>query len=241
MRGHLALALGSALASLTLPQQGFSQSGVIAARILDARTSAPVIDAVAWWVEGREMARSDSAGSILFTKIKKGTHHIDVRAVGYERKTFEITVPDNERTAIDLVVTPTAQTLSTVDVRASAVSKRFQEFELRRTYGRGHYFTRDDIEKHQFLTLMDAMRLVPGVRTDCSGFHCRVRMARAPAGCEQPEVYVDGREQRSFGMTIPLKDVYGIEVYRGQSGVPGEFLGPRAACGTIVIWTRSAP
>ncbi len=234
-------ALTFALGFIALPTLAHAQGGVIAARVIDARTSAPVADALAWWVEGRELSRSDSAGTILFTKIKAGKHHIDVRAPGYDRKTFDVTVPENERTVLDLVVSPTSQTLSTVDVRATAVSKRFQEFELRRTYGRGHYFTRDDIEKHQFLTLMDAMRLVPGVRTDCSGFHCRIRMARAPAGCDQPEIYVDGREQRSFGMIIPLKDVYGIEIYRGPSGVPGEYLGPRAACGTVVIWTRSSP
>jgi hypothetical protein len=241
MRRHTALTLGLALPLIALPLRVQSQAGVIVARVLDARTSQPVRDALAWWVEGREMARSDSSGAVLFTKIKGGTHHIDVRAVGYDRKTFEVTVPNNERTTVDFVVNPTSQTLSTVDVRAAPVSKRYQEFELRRTYGRGHYFTRDDIEKHQFLTLMDAMRLIPGVRTECSGFHCKIRMARAPMGCDQPEVYIDGREQRSFGMTIPLKDVYGIEVYRGQSGVPAEFLGPRAACGTVVIWTRSAP
>lgn len=240
MRRHLALAL-TALALAATPRIVDAQSGVIAARVLDVRTQAPVVDALAWWIEGREMARSDSSGTFVMLRIKAGKHRFDVRALGYERKTFEVHVPEGERTAIELHLTPTTQTLATVDVRASGSSKRFQEFEMRRTYGRGHYFTREDIEKHQFLTLMDAMRLVPGVRTDCSGFHCNIRMARAPAGCDQPEIYVDGREQRQFGMVVPLKDVYGIEIYRGQSGVPGEYLGPRAACGTIVIWTRSAP
>lgn len=240
MRHRIAFAI-TALAVFGLGTALQAQTGLIAGRILDAKTNAPVRDALAWWVQGREMARTDSAGMFVLLRTKAGIHRIDVRAVGYERKTVEVHVPEGERTAIDIFLNPSAQTLATVDVRAPAVSRRFQEFELRRTYGRGHYFTRADIEKYQFLTLMDAMRLVPGVHTDCSGFHCRIRMARAPAGCEQPEVYVDGREQRSFGMVVPLKDVYGIEIYRGQSGVPAEYLGRNAACGTVVIWTRSAP
>jgi hypothetical protein len=42
----------------------------------------------------------------------------------------------------------------------------------------------------------------------------------------------------------PLEDlvvgmhVEGIEVYRGGSGAPTAFVGPNAACGVILIWTR---
>ena len=30
----------------------------------------------------------------------------------------------------------------------------------------------------------------------------------------------------------------GIEVYRGLSTVPAEFMTPRARCGVVVLWTR---
>ena len=36
-------------------------------------------------------------------------------------------------------------------------------------------------------------------------------------------------------------DIEGIEVYTGASDVPGEFAGSNSACGTVVIWTKSAP
>jgi hypothetical protein len=45
----------------------------------------------------------------------------------------------------------------------------------------------------------------------------------------------------SFHEDTPIRDVYGIEIYRGPSEVPGEFSGSNAMCGVIVMWTKSRP
>jgi outer membrane cobalamin receptor len=56
-----------------------------------------------------------------------------------------------------------------------------------------------------------------------------------------PTWWVDGTRVASFHENTPIRDVYGIEIYRGPGEVPGEFAGSDAACGVIVIWTKSRP
>jgi hypothetical protein len=52
---------------------------------------------------------------------------------------------------------------------------------------------------------------------------------------------IDGTEASSFNENTPIRDIYGIEVYRGAGEVPGEYAGSTAACGVIVVWTKSRP
>ena len=44
-------------------------------------------------------------------------------------------------------------------------------------------------------------------------------------------------DYRIDDMVLP-SSVEGIEIYRGLSTVPPEFLNPDAECGVIAIWTR---
>jgi hypothetical protein len=90
---------------------------------------------------------------------------------------------------------------------------------------------------------------VPGVylRSTGSGRRNVVAMGRS-AGvneCSGAQIYVDEfliNPGGAFAIDEVLlpPDVEGIEVYRGLSTVPAEFLSPLASCGVIVIWTRRA-
>jgi hypothetical protein len=72
-----------------------------------------------------------------------------------------------------------------------------------------------------------------------SAFYREAFMSRDPQ-CF-PTWWVDGTRVASFHENTPIRDVYGIEIYRGPGEVPGEFAGSDAACGVIVIWTKSRP
>jgi hypothetical protein len=37
---------------------------------------------------------------------------------------------------------------------------------------------------------------------------------------------------------LSVSDIYGVEVYRGASQVPAEFMDPLATCGVMAIWTK---
>jgi outer membrane receptor for ferrienterochelin and colicin len=53
-------------------------------------------------------------------------------------------------------------------------------------------------------------------------------------------VGVNGNRPSDFRIddVVSPASVEGIEVYRGLSTVPPEFLNPDAVCGVIAIWTR---
>jgi hypothetical protein len=64
-------------------------------------------------------------------------------------------------------------------------------------------------------------------------------MARTP-NCT-PKWYVDGVQVQSFHENTPIRDIYGLELYRGPSELPGEFSGSDGGCGVLVVWTKSKP
>jgi hypothetical protein len=105
----------------------------------------------------------------------------------------------------------------------------------------GTYLRWDELEKRGYASVGDALRTVRGVRIQCNQqtFECFAFMARTPQ-C-QPTWWVDGVEVRSFHENTSIRDVYGIEVYRGAGEVPGEYAGSDAGCGVIVVWTKSRP
>ena len=66
-------------------------------------------------------------------------------------------------------------------------------------------------------------------------------MVRSPPGC-YPQYFLDGTESTPyFARNTPPQDVQGVEIYRGSSETPGEFIGSNSGCGVIAIWTKSAP
>ncbi|MDX2182397.1 MAG: TonB-dependent receptor plug domain-containing protein [Gemmatimonadaceae bacterium] len=152
--------------------------------------------------------------------------------------------PDSARPAPRRPSTNAAdgQPLATVAVTASPpMDRRYMDFERRLKTGRGQYITAKQIDEAGYYSLQDAMRNLRGVKVDCGGgAGCFITMARATMGCT-PEYIVDGFADNWFGAQTPIKDIQGIEVYTGASDVPGEFAGSNAACGLVVIWTKSGP
>jgi hypothetical protein len=128
-----------------------------------------------------------------------------------------------------------------VTARAVKLAPRYADFERRRERGVGAFLRWDDIKKKNFNTVGQAMRSIRGVRLDCDQqeFECYVKMARTP-NCS-PAWYVDGVQVQLFHENTPIRDVYGLEIYRGPSEVPGEFTGSTAGCGVLVVWTKSKP
>jgi len=224
-------------------------------RVLDATTGKGIPDATIAVTTTGGSARTDSLGQFRVPNLKVGIHRFLVSATGYSRGSLSLAFAAREVMERDLELDPVtappaasgepakdtskAQALPGVDVKADpALGRRFADFERRRTTGRGQYRTRAELEAGQFYTLQDAMRTMRGVRFNCAGNTCRAQMVRAPLGCS-PEYIVDERVDNSFGPTIPVRDIVGLEVYTGVSDVPGEFAGRNSGCGVIVIWTTS--
>ena len=240
------------LALLTEPlgAQSANPAATLRGRILVAVSGAPLVGATVAATPTGASVQTDSAGRYRIDGLKVGIHRFLVSAAGYNRGSVSLAFAPREVMERDLELDPVGRTLSaedsakaqilpTVPVTAPmSAGRRFDDFERRRTTGRGQYLTRTQLEEGQFGTLQDAMRPLRGVRYSCAGSTCLVQMARAPLGCS-PDYVVDERVDNMFGPLVPVRDIQAIEVYTGASDVPGEFAGTNAGCGVIVIWTTN--
>ncbi len=127
-------------------------------------------------------------------------------------------------------------------------------YQRRLETGLGTYITREDVERRNPGLVTDLLRDVPGLVVTSSGSGLRpvVEMARSAGKKCGTQIFVDGFLLNRRSATIPgappadfrIDDavspasVEGIEIYRGLSTVPPEFLNPDAECGVIAIWTR---
>jgi hypothetical protein len=223
-----------------------SPTATMRGRVINRSLNAPVANAEIVRAGDNRSVRSDSLGRYVFGNLPQGVSTFLVRALPYPPMQLIVELKSGEELERTIELDSTAsgrgaQVLSTVAVPGASVNRRLIDFERRRQTGRGHYLTREAIEQSGASSVQEAVRNLRGVTVDCGGgLGCYVRMARAPMQCK-PDYIVDDRVNNSFGPTTSIRDIEAMEVYTGPSDVPGEYAGSTAACGVIVIWTRSGP
>ncbi|HEV2672243.1 MAG TPA: carboxypeptidase-like regulatory domain-containing protein [Gemmatimonadales bacterium] len=235
--------LAAAVLSLALPVAATAQSR-LQGRVLDSEVGSPVGSAIVRiGKDTAPAARADSQGFFLITGLNRGEITLVIQALGYEQGVFRVFMPDSGEIVRQFTLDFNGVMLPAVVVQARAelLQPRYIDFERRRLRGLGAYFRWDDLKQKNYSTVSDALRTVRGVRIECdqSRFECYAVMARSP-NCH-PAWYIDGIEVHSFQENTPIRDVYGIEVYRGTGEIPAEFGGSTAGCGVIVMWTKSRP
>ncbi len=203
--------------------------GIGGATVQIRRNSAPIL--------------TDTLGLFEARDVPAGDAEITIQVIGYTRGVFYMRVPASGEVERIFALDFTGARLPAVvvEARAEKLERRYVDFEQRRQRKIGTYLRWDELERKGYASVGDALRTVRGVRIRCDQqtFECFAFMVRTPQ-C-QPTWWVDGVEVRSFHENTSIRDVYGIEVYRGAGEVPGEFAGSDAGCGVIVVWTKSRP
>lgn len=211
-------------------------------RILDSETGQRIASARVSFSRGTPAMMADSIGEFTIA-LRAGEEKVTVQALGYAPRTLVIFAADTGTVARDFSMDFTGDRLPAVAVQARAeqLMPRYADFEHRRQRAVGAFLRWDEMAKRNFGSVGDALRTVRGVRISCdqATFECYARMTRTPQ-C-QPVWIIDGTEAKSFHENTPVRDVYGIEIYRGPGEIPGEYSGSNAACGVIVMWTKSRP
>ncbi|HEY3220183.1 MAG TPA: carboxypeptidase regulatory-like domain-containing protein [Gemmatimonadales bacterium] len=234
----LLVVVTSTVAPTAVPAQA-----ALRGRVIDSEMGTPLVGATVQVGKGGRVVKTDSAGQFLAQYVTPGTTAIEIKQIGYEPGTFDIRVPDSGlvQGVFPLDFNGYLLPAVVVEARAAALMPRYNEFEQRRQRKMGAYLRWDEIKKQGYNSVGDALRTVRGVRIECNQqtFECNAVMVRTPQ-C-RPTWYIDGVEAHSFHENTPIIDVYGIEVYRGAGEIPAEFAGSNAACGVIVVWTKSKP
>jgi hypothetical protein len=209
--------------------------------VIDSEMGQPVAGAAVHIGNIATTFTADSSGQFLATDLPHGQVQITIQAIGYDKGIFKVYLPDSGAIEQDFALDFNGYMLPEIVVQARAenLMPRYVDFERRRQRKIGAYLRWDELKKYS--TVGDALRQVRGVRIDCDQqrFECFPHMVRTPQ-C-QPTWYIDGVEVQSFHENTPIRDVYGIEIYRGPGEIPAEFGGSNAACGVIVMWTKSRP
>jgi hypothetical protein len=234
--------LAALLAFPLCPVTGAAQA-TLRGRVIDSEIGQAIAGATIRIRRGPETLTTDTLGLFEARGVPEGDAEITIQVIGYSRAAFSVRIPPSgvvERVfALDF--TGARLPAVVVEARVEKLERRYADFEQRRRRRLGSYLRWDELEKRGFASIGDALRTVRGVRMQCNQqtFECFAYMTRTPQ-C-QPTWWVDGMEVRSFHENTSIRDVYGIEVYRGAGEIPGEYSGSNAACGVIVVWTKSRP
>jgi hypothetical protein len=183
---------------------------------------------------------TNARGYVRFEPVPVGNYRLRIDYLGHRSiltNEFSITPTDTLTYRFELEPSP----LALEPLVVNAKKRRWWEaekppalwpfYERRSVYGAvnlGVFFDREEIEKFGPDAIASKIAALSRTRLGCAGF-------RTGGGAQTARVmYVDG--MRSY-ITPNLRDVEAIEFYRGGNA-PAEFMGSRAACGTIVYWTK---
>jgi hypothetical protein len=222
-------------------------------RVTDEVTGTPVVSARVDLLDqfGVRFATrvTDQYGEFDFFVRRNGRYFLQGSSIGYRDTTSPgLNLGDHGLLRVELRLHADAVLLAPLEVVARSASRTspvLANYQARLRAGIGTFLGRGEIERLRPGRVTDVLATVPGVRLESVGGagHSRIAyMTRAPACPAQ--IFVDGFLLTRGTMPISVDEavapgsVEAIEVFRGTSTIPAEFLTPQANCGVIAIWTR---
>ncbi|CAN5895651.1 hypothetical protein BH11GEM2_BH11GEM2_07610 [soil metagenome] len=206
---------------------------------------------------------SSQTGFYRFAQLPPGPQQLRVRRIGYESASIPVELKDGEAERRDISLVRLTATLTEVRIEGQVrkVPPRFQDVYRRMSTATGKFFTREDIDLLNPLDIQSLLDHVPTARVSRTGIkfaRCNEagQLALSPSG-GKVQIWIDGNrmtgrlttprgtkdedaiaaEQREVLKMVSPSQIQAIEVYSGNSRIPGEFLDD--ACAVIAIWTKS--
>ncbi len=231
----LALALG---ANPTQAQPSPPQPGGLRLLVSDDETGEPIEGAFVR-IKGRSPdLTTDFRGRVTLENLPAGRIDADIGAIGYESRREPLLIQGGILVDRRVGLSFTGDKLPdlVVEARQEKLYPRYADFHRRQKTGAGFYITWKEIHDRGHTRLGDVLRMVRGVQVQCRPNDCLILMSRSTT-CPST-IWVDGRPSDFYGANMPIGDIYAMEVYRGASELPAEFIGT-SMCGAIVLWTKN--
>jgi hypothetical protein len=190
---------------------------------------------------------ADDDGHFRIERLALKRTRFGVRRIGFEPVFFDVDPPVAAIVEVEVRMRQNVPILTTVevgdDVRTPLQRAGFYE---RMAAGHGLFVTPEMIAAMQPARATDALSVIPNVVVHKRG--PRTRVTTSSQQCEYA-LLVDrirvGQPGSRVRTTSPDEavsgmDIYAIEVYPGNRGLPAQFLGMTSedGCGTILIWTK---
>lgn len=241
-----------------LAAQADSVRAVVEGKVLDP-VGSPLAQTEILWQTDRRSVLSRADGSFSLIVPIRGETVILVRRPGYSAQALRVDLSKGMWRGT-VVMQPGSFRLPEVVVTAKnakpaeyAGTAKYDDFFRRKRVGLGTFISREDIERSNAFHTIEILRMTPGVKVNINGNPASGAVGFLRCSPRDPDynvtVWIDGlRQFPSRGTTASPADVGEmisrigpsniemIEVYRGASQIPGEYLVD--GCAVIAIWTR---
>jgi len=197
--------------------------------------------------DGEQGTTADNDGHFRLERLPLARTRFAVRRIGYAPVYFDVDAPVAATLEVEVRMRQNVPILTTVQVSDNVRTPLEKEgFYDRMAAGQGLFVTPEMLAATRPARATDALLSVPNVVVHRRGQ--RTRITTASQQCEYALV-VDkiriGQPGSRLRTTTPDDavsgmDLYAIEVYPRNRGLPAQFLGMTSedGCGTIVIWTK---
>jgi hypothetical protein len=254
----LALALSLPVAAGAQPAQSVMRGTVVTAD--SARR--PVEGAEVAIPSLQRVARTGADGEYVLNALPAGAHVVVVRRLGFvaQRRGVIVSGEADDTAAVSVALPPRVNELPTVVASEEAgAGPRAMERERARAHG-GAFVDRATLAQSEHSVMTNVLRRVPGISivrypsrrgtyNVLGSSRGTTRLRGGPRHCFF-QIYVDGvlRYAPSDDPTaepppnvdeLRPHEYEAIEVYRGGAQVPQQYGGTGAACGTVLLWSRS--
>lgn len=233
---------------------------VVTGVITDDSTHRPLADAEVMIQALGLKATTDASGHYVIRQVPPGVRLVQVRMVGYHPNGAMLRFAPGDTVTKDFTLTASAVQLPTVEVTArEARGLGVEGLEERKRMGFGKFYDAVELRRSEHLRLGDLLRRKGGVEVVATGrttalamnphsrdpltgrFDCamQVYFNGAPVG-RGGKLTTGGADPPDLNM-FDIASLDAAEVYRSAAGVPGEYSGPTAECGVILLWMRKGP
>jgi hypothetical protein len=192
---------------------------------------------------------SGAGGHFRVDSLPSDTIDVSVRRVGFAPAYFAVAIPQGTRVSVAVKMLPNLVKLGTIVIEGETRDLRLQRegFYDRKRLGRGVLLGPEFMTPRRGLAATTVVREVPRMGVVCPGNGMRgcIPIARSGMGGCAPNVFVDGtfiqQARQDFDAIVDTRYVVGIEVYRSLLEAPPQYRRIDSNCGSIVVWTESAP
>lgn len=228
----------------------------LAGTVYEAETGEPLAEALVVLPDQGVGTYTDSTGRFAFAALPAGEAVLEVRFLDRRSETRTVTLRPHEVTEVELSLRVRAVEVPGLTVEAERRRRsRMAGFHERMDQGRGHFITREELERREGHRLHQVFRSVPNLdavpcthlnsnRKTPSCYVLDVGHRTPSSGPCVPLLYLDGQR---ISMATLMQGINGldvdaleaVEVYTSPSQVPARFAtGSSGRCGVVVAWTR---
>lgn len=212
--------------------------------VIDANSAKGIAEAEVTLRGSKLSALTDASGRFAMDTVQPGHYQLEISRLGYRTRRDSVSVEPGSNISIEAQLSEQAIALAPIDVTVRESKLMEVGFYDRQAHGMGMYFTREDIRRSGARRLSDLLAGVAGLRRTIGAngvSQFQIRGIKTFYTSCKTQYFLDG-VQADINVLgpdiIPIRDIEGIEIYKGSAEIPMQFNVGNSMCGAILIWTR---